>query len=72
MSIKKMKSTLRCYICMIIFIGGGMTLMVFGGKASKSINPDSKPVVTIEHPVQAEMIISKCKPISFEFKLLIY
>ena len=72
MNIKKMKSTLRCYICMIIFIGGGMSLMVFGGKASKSIKPDSKPVVTIEQPVQAEMIIYKFKPVSFEFKLLSY
>ena len=71
MSIKKMKSTLRCYICMIIFIGGGMALMASGGKASKSINPDSKPVV-IEQPAQEEIIIYKFKPVSFEFKLLIY
>ena len=73
MNIKKMKSSLRCYIFMIIFVGGAMSLVTFGGQATKSI----KSVridrdVTIEQPKKMEKIVYKFKPIDLEFKLLIY
>ena len=73
MNIKKMKSTLRCYIFMIIFVGGGMSLMVFSGQAAKSIKPVRiDRAVTIEQPKKMEKIVYKFKPIDLEFKLLIY
>lgn len=60
-----MKSRFRAYICLMIFVAGGLSLMVLGGKASQSIktDSDSKPVVIEQY---------KFKPVNFEFKLLIY
>ena len=67
---KSLKSSFRCYIFLIIFIGGGLSLMVFGGQATNSVRIDRD--VTIEQPKKMEKIVYKFKPIDLEFKLLVY